>query len=156
ASRPSVALTIVALLLCMVDPAIAFSPFHGPYEREIRLYGHIALGLPMLMLGFFLLAPLFVWLVDRLLSRPLAALLGLRYALLRQQLSGGLWRAAGTCAALMVGLSVLVVMQTQGQTTLKSWKLPDKFPDVFVYTTSRAGLDPAAQDKVRHAAGIKS
>src|SRR5206468_8869015 len=62
ASRPSVALTIVALLLCMVDPAIAFSPFHGPYEREIRLYGHIALGLPTLMLGFFLLAPLFVWL----------------------------------------------------------------------------------------------
>jgi hypothetical protein len=102
--------------------------------------------LPALMLGFILLAPLFVWLVDRLFSRSAAAVLGVRYALLRQQLSGGLWRVAGTCAALMVGLSVLIVMQTQGHSALSSWQLPDKFPDVFIYTTSRAGLDPAAQD----------
>jgi putative ABC transport system permease protein len=156
ASRPNVSVTILAILLLAIDPLFAFAPYHRDYEREIRLYGHIALGLPALMIGFFLLAPVFVWGIDRLASRPLAALLGLRYALLRQQLSGGLWRAAGTCAALMVGLAVLVVMQTQGQTTLKSWKLPDKFPDVFIYTTSRAGLDPAAQDKIRHAPGIKT
>jgi putative ABC transport system permease protein len=156
ASRPSIQLTILALLLLAVDPVFAFAPMHSNYEREIRLYGHLALGLPCLMIGFFLLAPLFVWVVDHVLARPIAALLGLQYALLRQQLSGGLWRAAGTCAALMVGLAVLVVMQTQGQTSLKAWKLPDKFPDVFIYTTSRAGLDPAAQDKIRHAKGIKT
>ena len=36
----------------------------------VRFYSHFVLGLPGLMIGFFLLAPLFVWLVDRVLSRP--------------------------------------------------------------------------------------
>ncbi|MBC8105794.1 MAG: ABC transporter permease [Anaerolineae bacterium] len=156
--RPPIALTLVGLLLISIDPAIAFlgvPAVPGPVERSVRFYSHFVIGLPALMIGFFLLAPLFVWLVDRLFSRFAAMLFGVRYALLRQQLSGGLWRAAGTCAALMVGLSVLIVMQTQGHSALSSWELPDRFPDVFVYTTSRAGLDPAAQEKIRNTSGIK-
>jgi putative ABC transport system permease protein len=84
------------------------------------------------MLGFFLLAPAFVWTVERVFGPVVAPMFGLRYALLRQQLSGGIWRAAGTAAALMVGLAVLVVMQTQGNTLLGGWRLPTRFPDVFI------------------------
>ena len=161
--RPPVGLTILGLLLVSIDPLLMFGPIPAilapfglsQHAKEVSFYGHFVLGLPGWMLGFFLLAPLFVWTVERALARPVAALLGMPGDLLRQQLSGGgLWRAAGTGAALMVGLAVLVVMQVQGNTALNGWRLPDKFPDVFVYTTSLAGLDPAAQQAVRDQPGV--
>jgi len=63
--------------------------------------------------------------------------------------------AAGTCAALMVGLAVLVVMQVQGHTMIQSWKLPDKFPDVFMVSANRLGLTDEQIDKLRQVEGIK-
>ena len=87
--------------------------FHGPMESLARLLGasnpaqavrewkfhlHFVLGLPGMFFGFFLMAPLCVWIVERVAGPIIAAMFGLRVALLRQQLSSGLWRAAGTCA----------------------------------------------------------
>ena len=158
-TKPPLATALVGLILVCVDPFLLFGPVPamvgwvglGDYSREARFFGHFALGLPGAFLGFFLLAPMFVWTIERVASYPIAKLLGVQPDLLRQQLSGGgLWRAAGTAAALMVGLSVLVVMQTQGRSTMNAWELPDKFPDVFIYTLNAgAGLSPAAQQAVR-------
>jgi putative ABC transport system permease protein len=72
---------------------------------------------------------------------------------LRQQLSAGLWRAAGTCTALMVGLAVLIVLQTEGHTALAGWKLPDKFPDLFIVDFS--GIDLADAKKLEDVPGIR-
>ncbi|MEM8875745.1 MAG: ABC transporter permease [Planctomycetota bacterium] len=200
-------LVVLGLVLAGFDSFLLFSPDGNPiitafglasaYEKEVRFYGHLVLGLPALMFGFFLVAPAFVWGVERtanigvnlgrrhalmpiigvllialslaggwLLMRMIAfdtaaALLGVVIAipaffgvtcglgmifagvfrrdfeLLRQQLTGSVWRAAGTASGLMVGLSVLVVMQIQGGSALRSWQLPDGFPDVFVYTLTR-------------------
>src|SRR5439155_6491756 len=124
--------------------------------RAVTFYGHFVLGLPCLMVGYFLLAPLFVRMIEKLMSAPVAAALGIRRALLRQQLSTGLWRAAGTSAALMVGLAVLVVMQTQGRSMLDGWRLPTHFPDLFMVAGTLNGLTPKEQQKVAHAPGIKS
>lgn len=133
----------VGLLLAAIDPFLIFGPvpwvvnklgLSHPAETvlNIRFYGHFALGLPGLMTGFFLLGPLFVGVVERVIGPAVARLLGLNPALLRQQLSSGLWRAAGTAAALMVGLAFLVVMQVQGNSALSGWQLPTKFPDIFI------------------------
>src|SRR5678816_3254591 len=96
-----------------------FGPLDGLFpsaeaSRNVRFYAHFFLGVPGLLIGFFLLAPMFVVAIERVFGPIVAPMLGLRFALLRQQLSSGIWRAAGTCAALMVGLSILVVMQTKG------------------------------------------
>jgi hypothetical protein len=42
----------------------------------------------------------------------------------------------------MVGLAVLVVMQVQGTSAIKGWRLPTKFPDLFIVYPSAmsAGL----------------
>ncbi len=77
----------------------------------------------------------------------------MRFELLRQQLSGGVWRAAGTCAALMVGLSILIAMETQGHSMLASWELPDKFPDVFIVSWG-TGLNDKEIDELAHMKGI--
>jgi putative ABC transport system permease protein len=148
-ARGIVLSAIVGILLISFDRFLIF----GPLEREVKFYGHLVFGLPCLMFGFFLLAPLVVLTVERVFAPIIAAMLGLRCALLRQQLSGGVWRAAGTCAALMVGLSILIVMMTQGTSAIQSWRLPDRFPDIFIY--SAAGLPPATQDKLAAVQGIR-
>lgn len=140
---------LAGVLLILLDPLILFCPLNHPLEREIRFYGHFLIGLPALMIGFFLVAPAIVYLLTHTLGRGLAGIFGVPFAVVRQQVSGGIWRSAGTCAALMVGLAVLLVMQTQGNSSLNSWKLPTRFPDIFIYTRSFSGLSPEAQEKIR-------
>ncbi|MDB5174501.1 MAG: macB 7, partial [Phycisphaerales bacterium] len=153
---------VVGAMLISIDPLLLFEPWvrvmhamgaadPAKLGREWKFYLHFALGLPGLFIGFFLLAPMFVWVMERVAGPVVAALLGLRYAMLRQQLSSGIWRAAGTAAALMVGLAVLIVLQVTGHTLLKGWKLPDKFPDVFIGTS---GLSPAQQKQLAQTPGI--
>ncbi|HEV7300295.1 MAG TPA: FtsX-like permease family protein [Tepidisphaeraceae bacterium] len=152
------------LLLISIDSLIVFFPYvavgqalgiANPEDlgRTYGFYTHILLGLPTLMLGFFLLAPLFVIVIERVLGPVVSAMFGLQYSLLRQQLSGGLWRAAGTCASLMVGLAVLTVLQVQGNSALNSWKLPNKFPDVFIFSPNALG--PQDQATLRQTEGIR-
>jgi putative ABC transport system permease protein len=156
---------IVGLILISIDSIILFSdwqPILGGFsaispaetERSFKFFAHLLLGLPTLMVGFFLLAPMFVWVVERVLGPLVAAMLGLKFALLRQQLSSGIWRAAGTCAALMVGLAILTVQQTQGHTMLNGWKLPDKFPDIFIWSPARE-LTRDEQAKLASVEGIR-
>jgi putative ABC transport system permease protein len=131
-----------------VDQAIA---------NAITFFGHFAVGLPGLIIGFFLLSPIFIWSVERTVGPLMAWIFRLPVKLLREQLSGsGLWRSAGTCTALMIGLSILVVMQTQGNSTLGGWKLPDKFPDVFIGVLSFGGVPESAIAKLQKVDGIRS
>jgi putative ABC transport system permease protein len=51
---------------------------------------------------------------------------------------------------------VLVVMQTQGHTMLDGWKLPTRFPDLFIYSGYAGGLTDAQINKIRHIPGIKT
>jgi putative ABC transport system permease protein len=155
---PAVAALVGAALVC-VDPLIVLGHWDGVvgYDRArwVQIWAHILLGLPSALLGFFLLAPGFVLVLERLLGPVVARLAGVRPALLRQQLSGGVWRAAGTCAALMVGLATLISMETEGGSMMAGWQLPDKFPDLFIVSWSR-GLDDAQIAKIEQVPGIRS
>lgn len=164
--RRAMLLAIPGAILAGIDTAIIFTNWRplvaafgaqdvDTWARSVQFYLHFAIGLPALMLGFFLLAPLFVVLVERVAGPAVALVLGLRFSLLRQQLSGGVWRAAGTAAALMVGLAILVVLQVQGNTVVGGWRLPNKFPDIFITTFKIGGLTPADVAKIRTVEGIK-
>ena len=157
---------LCGLALIAVDPFLFFGPIErivtalgvGDPEqatRVFRFYAHFAVGLPALMVGFFLLSPAFVWATERVCGPLVAAMFGLRYTLLRQQLTTGIWRAAGTCSALMVGLSVLVVMQTNGHTLLRGWRLPDKFPDIFIMAGVTSGLSWEQQARLATVPGVR-
>ncbi len=155
----------IGLLLIGLDPLLLWGPVPdllqwlgngSPEEaaRNLRFYLHLGIGLPAIVIGFFLLSPLFIRLVEAVLGRLVATLMGLRFALLRQQLSGGIWRSAGTAAALMVGMATLVAMQTQGTSLLAGWQLPDKFPDVFVLSPL-SGLSQQDIRKINRIQGLK-
>jgi len=141
---------LLGLLALGIDPFFIFTP---GILKDVRFYGHFLLGLPGTMIGFFLLAPLFVWVVDKLFSRVASAMMGVQPHLLRQQLSGGIWRAAGTGAALMVGLAILVATQTIGHSMLGGWRLPYKFPDIFIYAGQ--GLTEEQWKKLDQVEGIR-
>jgi putative ABC transport system permease protein len=223
--RGQILLGIVATLLALTDTMTLSSPV----SKEVKLFGHFFLGLPALMLGFFLLSPIAVlaieglvvgsseWalkfldhvargrtvvrtvigvaavLVSILLCRQvwhwffelpktgavvhwamvLALLAGLfllgchitgwvllplvggQQRLLRNQLSGAVWRAAGTCAALMLGLAILISMQTVGHSMLEGWKLPTRFPDIFIWTTNQQ-LDDKQWGQLSEIKGIRN
>jgi putative ABC transport system permease protein len=95
-----------------------------------------------------------VWIVEQVFGRPVAALLGVRHRLLAQQLTGHIWRAAGTASALMVGLAVLVVMHTLGNSVLNAWRLPTRFPDMFIF--ARPGLTRDQGKMLENVKGVKS
>jgi putative ABC transport system permease protein len=165
--RPPLRYAAVGLILIALDPLI----FYAPWEKLValirhsqnpdalanllRFYVHYALGVEALFLGFFFVSPTLVWIVEQLMSGSVGRLLGLPRSLLRQQLSHGLWRAAGAAAALMVGLSVLIVMTTQGLSMLNGWKLPDKFPDIFLVSLKLGGLNPDQIEQLGHTPGIR-
>jgi len=134
----------IGLALLGVDPLLMFGPAlfssRGLFSETVTYYAHFFVGIPSLMVGFFLLAPIFVWAVEKTLGRAVMLLMGLKHSLLAQQLSGQIWRSAGTAAALMVGLAILVVMHTQGNSMLSGWHLPEKFPDIFIF--SLQGMPP--------------
>ncbi len=144
-SRPPLGWALLGLVLASLDPLILFCPIENPLQsmgfqdprntaQAFRFGAHFALGLPGIMLGFFLLAPMFVWVVERVVAPFLAISFALPIQLLRQQLSTGIWRAAGTAAALMVGLATLIALQIQGHTLIGGWKIPDQFPDIFIWS----------------------
>lgn len=138
------------LVLIAVDPLLIYSP---AIPRDFVFYAHFIVGLPALFIGFFLLSPAFVWIIERTLGRIIAFVLRLDYPLLRQQLTGSLWRAAGTATALMVGLAILIVMQVQGHTLINGWRLPTKFPDVFI--VAPFGLDWDQQKMLEDVPGVR-
>ena len=163
AARAPLGWAALGIALAILDPLFMFLPLQplmsllnisDPEKAELatRFWGHFVLGLPGVILGFFLVAPLLVWLIEKILAPILPRLLALPAALIRQQLSGGTWRSAGTAAALMVGLSSFVTLQVQGYTLIGGWKLPDKFPDIFIW-----GAEPISwQDQkiLDHVPGI--
>jgi putative ABC transport system permease protein len=154
---------IPGALLVGVDPAILFAPWSTwlagkvddpiAVQRQITVIGHFIFGLPTMMLGFFLIAPLLVVLIEKIAAPTVARVMSLTGTLLRQQLSGGVWRVAGTCSALMVGLSILIAMETQGNSILSAWQLPDKFPDIFIVSWG-IGLKGPEIDQLAHTKGI--
>jgi putative ABC transport system permease protein len=129
--RGPVVCAIIGLPLIFAD---TFSIFVLHPSPSAVFYEHFFFGLPVMFVGFFLIAPLTVWFFEKLLGRLLPVLMRVRGPLLRHQLSGGVWRAAGTASALMMGLCVLVVLQTVGHSMLNGWRLPTHFPDIFIYT----------------------
>jgi ABC-type antimicrobial peptide transport system permease subunit len=145
---------VIGAVLVAIDPFLFFGPIDGmvglfgvanvPQTAAwLRLVLHFVLGLPAMFIGAFLLAPVLVKLIEFLLAGPVARVLSISPMLLRQQLSTGLWRAAGTASALMVGLAVLVVLQVQGHSALSGWRLPTRFPDLFLYYSPSASSDQA-------------
>lgn len=136
---------VAGVVLVAIDSLIIFLPLDSIVGidkgrlRELRLFGHFLFGLPALLLGALLFAPLVVWIVEWAGQFVLARLFRVPSALLKQQLSESTWRSAATGVALMIGLMLLITMNAQSRSALGAWTLPNKFPDVFIIPDTATG-----------------
>jgi putative ABC transport system permease protein len=140
----------IGLVLSMVDTLIIFGPVEPllraigindaqHHAREVRLYAHFFIGLPCLLIGALLFAPLLVRVVELTGNLIVPHLLRLPTALLKQQLTESPWRSAATGVAMMIGMMMLITMNAQGRSALEAWKLPTRFPDVFIIPDASYG-----------------
>jgi putative ABC transport system permease protein len=166
-SGPPMRWAVLGIILILIDPMIFvlpldrlakwLNPSASPEAMAtlMRFWAHYLFGAAAVFVGFFLLSPLLIWMIERAAAPLLARAMRVPAALLRHQLSQGLWRAAGAAAALMVGLSTLIVMTTQGTSMLDGWKLPDKFPDIFLVSLRLGGLNQDQWKKLEQTPGIR-
>ncbi len=102
-----------------------------------------------LAMGFLLLAPGIVWLVDRLVGPVLARAIGLSPKLLAQQLSCHTGRTVASAIALSVGLTLFISIQVWGYTMLETFVPGIWAPDTLInfepYGITEQSADEIAQ-----------
>jgi putative ABC transport system permease protein len=121
-------------------------------EREFYLTA-VVLGELSLYLAYALFAPLLVLVVGGAAVWLVAGVLGLKWRLLRDQVSRAPWRSGAICAGLMVGLSLIVGLLVHSESIIRGWQFPKEFPEAFVYAHRANPL--RVLDEIRRVPGIK-
>lgn len=135
ASRPmrdqptSLAVLAVAIGLISVNPLLTFV---FPPRFEAGVYARMLVGFLSMAIGFLLLAPAAVWIVDRVCGPWVARLFAIDRKLLASQLTGHMWRTVGTATSLAVGLALVISIQVWGHTMLEAF-VPGRWaPDALL------------------------
>ena len=121
---------------------------------DAQVWAYVVAGIPLLHLGWFMLAVPVLWLVGRVLAAPLAALLRLPPGLLQGALAQAPFRLGFTAGALMVGVSILVTTWTNGTAVLRDITERVRISDGFVFKTN--GMTVDEQARVRAMPGVQA
>jgi len=141
---------IAGLLLISVNPLLVYGV---SVSSHFRYASYMLVGCTSMGLGFVLVAPLVVVLVERALGPVVAGGLRLSRHLVSQQLSSNLWPSVGTVACLTVGLGLFVSIQIWGRSMVVPFLPGEELPDVVI-SFLPAGLPESEIDAVRHVEGI--
>lgn len=142
---------IISLALVAVNPLLVYLP---SLAEEVRFLLVMALGVPTTAIGFVLMAPLAVLIIERILGPIVSWCLRLQYGLVRTQLSNNMWRSAGIAASLMLGLGLFTATQVWGWSMLGGF-LPGRWaPNTIVKLSP--GIAEDIVDKVLRLEGIET
>ncbi len=114
-------------------------------EGDVVFWGYVTVGLPGLMLGYFLLGTPALLLVVRFAGPGLRRLLALPPGLLENTIRATPYRFGFTAGALMAGLALMVAIWTQGGAAMRDWISNIRFPDAFV---TGLAIQPEARQKL--------
>jgi putative ABC transport system permease protein len=117
--------------------------FITPESPEAVFYSYVYVGLPVMHIGYFILAVPMLLLVIALISRPVSRLLLLPADMLGQSARSTPYRNGFTAGALMVGISILVSTWSGGQSLMHDWLGKIEFADGFAYHPT--GIRPEQQ-----------
>ncbi|TVQ63047.1 MAG: ABC transporter permease [Phycisphaerales bacterium] len=118
----------------------------GPQDGQVVFWLYMLVGMPALLVGCFLLGPMVVTLLGRVVAGPLERALGLPRGLARGAILATPYRNGFTAGALMVGLGMMVAIWTGGSSVLRDWVDTIRFPDAFAHAW--LGMDGAARARV--------
>ncbi|MBU6411930.1 MAG: ABC transporter permease [Planctomycetes bacterium] len=106
---------------------------------------YITLGLPGMVIGYFLLAVPAMVGITTLCAPLISKLIGLPPLLLQRTVRATPYRFGFTAGAMMAGLAVMVALWAQGRAILDDYLTKFKFPDAFVLGLN---FPPEAQQKL--------
>jgi len=137
-----VGVTIAGVALLFVGVVVAF----GPRDGEVVFWLVNIVATPALFGGYFLLGAPVTLLMTRLTGPMLNTVLRLPRGMLAGTIRATPLRHGFTAGSLMVGLSLLVSMWTNGDALLRDWLGAVRFPDAFV--SGPSGLPASAKGKI--------
>jgi len=105
-----------------------------------------------LYVAYALIAPAVVRLIGSPAVVAAAGVLRVRTRLLQDQVGYAVWRSAGICCGLMVGLSLVVGMIVVNDSVSSGWQFPTQFPAAYVWTFGEMG--PDAADRIAKVPGV--
>jgi len=154
ARRAGVVVVLLTFALAAIVVAVQHSVITYRVQRDLEFVEWSVLSVVLLYTAYALAAPLLVWLVSRLAVPVTSALLGVRSRLLQDQVGYAVWRSAGICCGLMVGLSLIVALFVFNASFKSGWQFPKQFPEAYIWSFEQIGTDiPKAVAKVP---GVKS
>jgi putative ABC transport system permease protein len=157
-SRPNWIVTtvfgVIGLALIAINPILVYVASSSMSSDKLY-YIYMAVGCTTMAVGFLLLTPAMILIVEGLIGPWLATILGLEPRLLHSQLGSNLWRTLGTTAALTVGLGLFVAMQIWGYSMLYPFTPGDWHPDMLV-SFQRGGLPDSEIGAVKAIEGVQA
>lgn len=117
----------LGLALALLQLAI----IHISQDPNIVLWGDIAVGLPAMFTGYFLLSVPVMSLAALAVAPALGRALRIPSNLLSRTVRAAPYRFGFTAGSMALGLSLLVAIWTNGRSVLEDWLNGLKFPDAF-------------------------
>lgn len=111
---------------------IQFGLLYIPENEQIAFWLYITIGLPIMIIGWFLLSVPVLWLVTTILAHPLSYMLRLPSGILSGAVKATPYRHGFTTGALMLGLAAMIATWSSGQALLYDWIDRIQFPEMFV------------------------
>ncbi len=141
---------ILGLALIAVNPLITFV---FPPASESQAYLRLGVGFLSMAIGFVLIAPVVVAIVDRVLGPILARLLVIDPKLLASQITTHFWRSAAAAISMAVGLGLFIGIQVWGFTMLDAFLVGPWAPDAILAFPS-SGLPNQSVDQITQIEGV--
>lgn len=139
-------------LLIAVNPLLTFV---FPPKHDSHVVATLVVGFICMSMGFVLISPAVVALVDRWFSPVLAKLFSFDPQLIASQITSNIWRTVAAAISLAVGLSLYVGVQVWGLTMLDAFIVGPWAPDAILAFDSR-GLPLDDLTRFQQIDGIKS
>jgi putative ABC transport system permease protein len=145
ARRPRRFALLLTALLAAVLLAVQHFAVVQQLQRSIRFVQGASLAVVLLYIGYALAAPLAVWLIGSPAIVLVARSLAVRTRLLADQVGHAIWRSAGICCGLMVGLSLIVGLVTFNRSIQSGWQFPSQFPEAYIWSFEQLRADARAR-----------
>jgi putative ABC transport system permease protein len=127
---PIVVCVLLGAPLALCEPLVLVMGL----DKTFALWFYLCGGLAMTLVGYLLLSVPASLLAARIAGPPLARVLAVPGALLRQTINATPWRHGFTGASLMLGVALLVAMWTSGRSLMTDWFSHVRLPDAFVHS----------------------
>jgi putative ABC transport system permease protein len=122
-------------------------------RRSLQFTQFAAMAIVVLYLGYAFASPLAVRLVGTPSVWLVAAALRVRPRLLQDQVGHAVWRSAGVCCGVMVGLSLIVAVSVVNASVTRGWQFPKEFPEGYLWSFSQ--FEPGARRRLEGLEGLK-